>query len=668
MTDTILEKDTLTVTVGDDHSFVCSVVTLGRTGENAVSQLEINIPEELNNFWAYLDFKKASGKTFKTPRLAIDNNKIEYDIPGGLLDESGNIEVQLVLESENGEVWKSATKKFVVLKSIDAGDDIPEAESFISEAQKILDETVEITNAFIAEAKEENEAFKEEIEKTTDNLIAESNKKIDEALELRDGYASAITETASGEVVSLNDVSPMEHELKVNCNGYAISNMSRTIQTEINGEITSAEPSEVFTIHDNFLFGSWLESLVGGFGEETFNVELYRFGLFAVDEFMVVTIGGKRWDSSEATNAYLKENCGFTFDYTDYNNTVTLNISRVVGYAISNVSRTSYSYFEGEGIDTDAREVFTIHDNFLFGSWLETIAGDFDEETVMFRITRITVATPNCIYVDVFKNDEWKGCWGNYDESDTGYDEEGIYGTNSYLKEKFGFTFDEDINVNYEKDCIYLSISNVSPIKLIKIGKNAIPYPFNCTSRTVNGVTFTNNGDGTITADGTATDSVQYFLVDDWTGHYSGDYVISGYEKNTKYWIAAEFRLQSGGGSVGGMSTHADRNHHLYCEDYQALPYILITAGTTLNNVIFKPQLEVGTIETEYEKPIEPIPYSINANGTVEGVTSIYPTTTLYTDTEGVVLDVEYNVDTKKYVDNQINKKLAEVLALVLEV
>ena len=42
--------------------------------------------------------------------------------------------------------------------------------------------------------------------------------------------------------------------------------------------------------------------------------------------------------------------------------------------------------------------------------------------------------------------------------------------------------------------------------------------------------------------------------------------------------------------------------------------------------------------------------YNINADGIVEGVTSIYPTTTLTTDAEGVVLDVEYNIDTKNFI------------------
>lgn len=40
--------------------------------------------------------------------------------------------------------------------------------------------------------------------------------------------------------------------------------------------------------------------------------------------------------------------------------------------------------------------------------------------------------------------------------------------------------------------------------------------------------------------------------------------------------------------------------------------------------------------------------YTPNADGTVEGVTSLYPSTTLLTDTDGVVIDCEYNRDINK--------------------
>lgn len=139
MKDTILSKDTIRITINDDHTYNCNAVTIGRAGENEITQLEITIPEELNTFWAYLDFKISNGATYKTPRLPIENNVIEYDIPSGLIKDGGSLEVQLVLQNENGKIWKSASKKYVVLKSVGAVEDIPFKEDFITEAQKILD-------------------------------------------------------------------------------------------------------------------------------------------------------------------------------------------------------------------------------------------------------------------------------------------------------------------------------------------------------------------------------------------------------------------------------------------------------------------------------------------------------------------------------------------------
>ena len=73
--------------------------------------------------------------------------------------------------------------------------------------------------------------------------------------------------------------------------------------------------------------------------------------------------------------------------------------------------------------------------------------------------------------------------------------------------------------------------------------------------------------------------------------------------------------------------------------------------------------LEVGTTKSQYEPYIEPTTYTPNADGTVDNVKSIYPTTLMYTDTSGVVVNAEYNADTKRYIDN----KFAELQALVLE-
>lgn len=71
-------------------------------------------------------------------------------------------------------------------------------------------------------------------------------------------------------------------------------------------------------------------------------------------------------------------------------------------------------------------------------------------------------------------------------------------------------------------------------------------------------------------------------------------------------------------------------------------------------------QLEVGTAATEYEPYKEPVTY---AQG--EPINSIYPCTTLMTDTAGAVMDVEYNRDANKVV-NELAARLAALEAAAL--
>ena len=66
-------------------------------------------------------------------------------------------------------------------------------------------------------------------------------------------------------------------------------------------------------------------------------------------------------------------------------------------------------------------------------------------------------------------------------------------------------------------------------------------------------------------------------------------------------------------------------------------------------------QFEIGKAVTEYEPYIEPASYPISADGTVEDVKSIYPNTTLLTDTQGVLIECEYNKDINKVIENLTN-------------
>lgn len=70
-------------------------------------------------------------------------------------------------------------------------------------------------------------------------------------------------------------------------------------------------------------------------------------------------------------------------------------------------------------------------------------------------------------------------------------------------------------------------------------------------------------------------------------------------------------------------------------------------------------QLEVGELSTDFEAYQTPDDYIPAADGSVSGMTSLSPCMTVLTDTDGAIVECEYNIDTKTYIDNKI-KELME--------
>lgn len=127
-------------------------------------------------------------------------------------------------------------------------------------------------------------------------------------------------------------------------------------------------------------------------------------------------------------------------------------------------------------------------------------------------------------------------------------------------------------------------------------GKNLLPYPYSETTKTENGVTFTDNGDGTITVNGTATADVKFYCCSetDRITISSGTYTMSGCPNGgsaTTYYI--------GGFSYNEFSSGQTFTVTDTASDWF---YIMIKSGATVNNLIFKPQLEVGSTATAYEQ------------------------------------------------------------------
>ena len=83
--------------------------------------------------------------------------------------------------------------------------------------------------------------------------------------------------------------------------------------------------------------------------------------------------------------------------------------------------------------------------------------------------------------------------------------------------------------------------------------------------------------------------------------------------------------------------------------------WVLIVLRATASNTQISysnNQVELGRTPTGFEPYIEPITVFANADGTVKGLKSIYPNTTLTTDTDGVVVDCIYYKDIDKVFNN----------------
>ena len=174
-------------------------------------------------------------------------------------------------------------------------------------------------------------------------------------------------------------------------------------------------------------------------------------------------------------------------------------------------------------------------------------------------------------------------------------------------------------------------------------GKNLIPYPYRYGTQTINGITFTVNEDRSITVNGTATATATFQISeDDALSDLIGQTVtLSGCPTGGSE-STYRMRYQQTGISsdVGNGATFTVK-----VKNYLA---IQVFAGTVCDNVVFKPQIEVGNAATAYEPYIPPTEHTPAADGTVAGVLTLDPTITLTTDSAGAVLEAEYSRDVNK--------------------
>jgi hypothetical protein len=137
--------------------------------------------------------------------------------------------------------------------------------------------------------------------------------------------------------------------------------------------------------------------------------------------------------------------------------------------------------------------------------------------------------------------------------------------------------------------------------------KNLSVYPYIYTTMTESGVTFTDNQDGTITVNGTATedklfrlqgstDPAEHILLD------AGTYTISDAAGSSAGRL--EILVSYDGGETWSTVATCTSGAKTFTitQSARARMNLKVYSGNTFNNVLFKPQLEKGSTATSFVK------------------------------------------------------------------
>ena len=162
-------------------------------------------------------------------------------------------------------------------------------------------------------------------------------------------------------------------------------------------------------------------------------------------------------------------------------------------------------------------------------------------------------------------------------------------------------TLEEYFDIQLEKGTVATSYLPYNTIQVKDVGKNLfnILENYYAGQQVINnGITYTINGDGTVTANGTATDKsgINYYSTNYNKKLQKGTYTLSGSVGG----VSSTYRIIFGDNEKEYASIDGGTTFTLSDDTYYYMT-IRIYKGTTVNNLVFKPMIEKGTQATTYE-------------------------------------------------------------------
>lgn len=562
-----------------------SVLSIGFLGENKIEKIEFIVPEEYKDFSKKACFSTIDG-TFSKAFDNVTSNILTIDKEITKYNEL-DCNIQFFKTIDDDEIIaKTSNLHLVIEDSIVCDDDVENDDPKVI----ILDSLIEkVTN--LDKVISENETQREEYMKNlkssvengdfngkdatingfnTLNIVAGTNidlKQENDTLEINNTY-----QYDDSDLVKKID----------NINGN-FKNYSLITETGNKLDLTIDSKTYIMTLKlkdkdDNILStGSVdlpIESMIINVTYDNDNEKL----TFTLQNGSVIDVPLDSLISGLVNETDLKDTLKDYVKNTDY-------ATSSVGGVIKGTGAFSFTV-DSEGrpklniLDYDTYKQYSLN-NFIGKGTLENVIAGKNLETANNKVNFVNENSTDTQYPSAKCTYEIKN---NLDRLKDNVLEVGE-ASNTYIHV-------EDSSLNELKE---LEVEGVCEQETTT-GKNLLPNKIQ--SKTVNGITCTNNNDGTVTLNGTTTAKTYLspFYKDFISLSLDGNYTFSANTYNN-----ISYALYHGSAETFFWGVTSDKTFSATGSFDNVRPQINIESGITLNNVIVKFQLEKGSTATEYE-------------------------------------------------------------------
>lgn len=595
------------ITIDDDCRHLSqSHITVGYIGENKTEQIEFKIPEKYKKYGKKICFE-ANGKTFQKLFDNVTDNTVTFTRDMTKYDELYATVVFFKTNDDDEIVAKTSLLHILIEGAVNCPDDASPDDPKVIILDKLINDVTNLNNEITLSEKERTNNESQRIENENHRIANETQRE--EYMEnlkssVENGDFNGKDATING-FNTLNIVAGTNIDLKQKNETLEINNTYQYDDSELVKKIDN--------INDNFKNYSLIT--------ETGN----KLDLTIDSKTYIMTLKLKDKDDNVLSTGSVDLPIESMIINVTYNNdneklTFTLQNGSVIDVPLD-------SLISGLVNETDLKD--TLKDYVKNTDYATSSVGGVIKGTGAFSFTVDSEGRPklNILDYDTYKqyslnNFIGKGTLENViagKNLETANNKVNLVNENSTdtqypsakctykIKNNLDRLKDNVLEVGEASDTyIHVEDSSLNELKELEVegvceqetttGKNLLPNKIQ--SKTVNGITCTNNNDGTVTLNGTTT--AKTYLTPSSKDFISlsldGNYTFSANTYNN-----ISYALYHGSVELFFWNTTSDKTFSATGSFDKVRPQINIESGITLNNVIVKFQLEKGSTATEYE-------------------------------------------------------------------